>query len=104
MVEASLRAMSNRTVATSLAVMASPPPVLTGASMPVAMAASPVLTIQTSSPRGAMAVLPRPKEAMAALPRGGAMGGHRAPTMGHPHPPMEVMVGKVVDSTVSDAS
>lgn len=104
MVEDSLRAMSNRTIATSRVVMASPPPVLMGPSMPVAMAASPVLTIQTSSPRGAMAAPHHPKEAMVALLQGGAMGGRRAPTMGHPHPPMEVMVGKVVDSTVSDAS
>lgn len=100
---ASLRAMS-RTVATSLAVMASPPPILMGASMPVAMATSPVLTIQTSSLKGTMAVLPHLKEAMVVLPQGEVMGGHRALTMGHPLPPMEVMVGKVVDSTVSDIS
>ena len=100
---ASLRAM-NRTVATSLAVMASPPPILMGASMPVAMATSPVLTIQTSSLKGTMAALPHLKEPMVVLPQGEVMGGHRALTMGHPLPPMEVMVGKVVDSTVSDIS
>lgn len=100
---ASLRAMS-RTVATSLATMASPPPILTGASMPVAMATSPVLTIQTSSLKGTMVALPHLKEAMVVLPQGEIMGGHRALTMGHPLPRMEVMVGKVVDLTVSEHS
>lgn len=95
---ASLRAMS-RTVATSLATMANPPPILTGASMPVAMATNPVLTIQTSSLKGTMVALPHLKEAMVGLPQGGIMGDHRALTMGHPLPRMEVMVGKVVDLT-----